>query len=142
MPIVNFHLLDGQLPADREAALLEGATRIYCEVLGAPPERIRALISRHAPKDFAVAGALCSAGGVHAPFFEFYVLQGRTADDRQALMAGFTELLVGTLGVRREEVRGVCRQVAADDWCIGGVPASVQRASEIAARAEGVGHGA
>lgn len=142
MPVVNFHLLDEQLTAGSEASLLEGATRIYCEVLSAPPSRIRALISRHAAKDFAVAGALCSAGGVHAPFFEFYVLQGRTVEDRQQLMARFTELLVSTLGVRREDVRGVCRQVAPDDWCIGGVPASVQRAGEIAARAEGVGHGA
>ena len=92
MPIVNFHLLDGHSTADAEAALLEGATRIYCEVLKAPAERIRALISRHARKDFAVAGALCSAGGVHAPFFEFYVLQGRAQEDRQTLKARFTEL--------------------------------------------------
>ena len=135
MPIVNFHLLAGQSTAEQDARLLEEASRLYAEVLQAPMERVRAFITPHAAGQFAVAGEPCSVNGLHAPFFEFIVLDGRSLEDRQRLHRDFTELLVDVLGVRRELVRGMCRRVPPEDWSIGGVPASVLRADEVAARA-------
>lgn len=135
MPVVNFHLID--TPANRAAVepLLKGACALYAEVLGAPIERIRAFASFHQPAHFLAGGALCSAGGQNAPFFDFIVLDGRPLEQRHRLLAGFTELLVEVLGVERDAVRGCCRRVPPEDWAIGGVPASEKRSQEIAARA-------
>ena len=135
MPIVNFHLLAGQTSPEQDERLLAEASRLYSELLAAPIERVRAFITVHAPGQFAVGGEPCSRGGAHAPYFECIVFAGRSVEQRQSLLRVFTELLVAVLGVRRELVRGSCRCVAPEDWAIGGVPASVLRAEEVAARA-------
>jgi len=135
VPIVNFHLVDGMSTAEQDERLLIGACQLYAEVLKAPLERVRAFITLHRPGQFAVAGGLCAHNGLHAPFFDFIVLDGRPLDERHRLLRGFTELLVDTLGVRRELVRGSCRRVEPQDWAIGGEPASVIRKDEVAARA-------
>ncbi len=135
MPIVNFQLVEGMTSPEQDARLLIGASRLYAEVLKAPMERVRAFITLHAAGRFAVAGELAAGNGLHAPYFEFIVLDGRPADEIDRLLAGFTDLLVDVLGVRRDLVRGSCRRVAPEDWAIGGVPASVLRSDEVAARA-------
>ena len=136
MPIVNFHLVGLQTSPEQDERLLTEASKLYCEVLRAPIERVRAFITSHPATQFAVAGDLVSRNGLHAPYFEFIVLEGRPVEERHRLMAGFTDLLVDILGVRRDLVRGSCRRVEPQDWSIGGTPASVLRASEIAAREE------
>ena len=135
MPIVNFHLVEGLTTPAQDERLLIGACQLYAEVLKAPMERVRAFITLHKATHFAVAGGLVSHNGLHAPYFDFIVLDGRSLEDRHRLMRGFTDLLVDTLGVRRELVRGSCRRVEPQDWAIGGEPASVIRKDEVAARA-------
>lgn len=135
MPIVNFHLVEGMASPEQEQRLLIAASKLYAEVLEAPMDRVRAFITPHAPSRFAAVGDLVAANGLHAPYFEFIVLEGRPLDQIHSLLAGFTDLLVDTLGVRRDLVRGSCRRVAPQDWSIGGVPASVLRKDEVAARA-------
>lgn len=136
MPIVNFHLVDGMTTPEQDERLLIAACKLYAEVLGAPMDRIRAFITTHRLGQMAVAGDLVARNGLHAPFFDFIVLQGRTLEQRQMLLAGFTNLLVDILGVERNLVRGCCRRVEPEDWTIGGQPASVLRKDEIAARAQ------
>ncbi len=99
-----------------------------------PIERVRAFITTHPSAQFAVAGELVSHNGLHAPYFDFIVMEGRPVEERHRLMAGFTDLLVDILGVRRDLVRGSCRRIEPQYWSIGGVPANVLRAEEIAAR--------
>ncbi len=135
MPVVNFHLLAGHSSAEQDERLLVEASRLYSDVLKAPMARVRAFITTYPASQCAVAGAPCSANDLHAPYFEFIVLDGRALEERQRLHQGFTELQVEVLGVRRELVRGLCRRVAPEDWSIGGAPASVLRADEVAARA-------
>ena len=134
MPIVNFHLVGLRTSPEQDELLLKEASKLYCEVLRAPIERVRAFITAHPAEQFAVSGDLVSSNGLHAPFFDFIVLEGRPIEDRHRLMAGFTDLLVDILGVRRDLVRGCCRRVEPQDWSIGGVPASVLRSDEIAER--------
>lgn len=142
MPVVNFHLVEGRATPQQEAALLKGACALYCEVLRAPLERVRAFITRHAPAHVLVAGELVGDGGPHAPVFDFIVLEGRPLEERQRLLAGFTTLLVDILGVERALVRGSCTRVHPEDWAIGGRPASELRADEVRARARRAADGA
>lgn len=136
MPIVNFHLVEGRATPDQAERLLKAASALYAEVLSAPVERIRAFITPHAADQFLVGTELASKNGLHAPFFDFIVLEGRPLEQRQRLLTGFTDLLVEILGVHRDLIRGICRRVHPEDWSIGGNPASVLREAEIRARAE------
>ena len=135
MPVVNFHLVEGLTTPEQDERLLLGACRLYADVLRAPMERVRAFITPHRASQFAVAGELVAHNGLHAPYFDFIVLDGRPLDERHRLLAGFTDLLVDTLGVRRELVRGSCRRIEPQDWAIGGEPASALRKDEVEARA-------
>lgn len=47
------------------------------QVLRSPMERVLALITLHGADEFAVAGEVTGTSGLHAPFFEFIVLEGR-----------------------------------------------------------------
>lgn len=142
MPIVNFHLIEGLSTPEQEASLLLGACRLYAEVLEAPMDRVRAFITPHRPSQMAVAGDLVANNGLNAPWFDCIVLEGRSLEQRQRLLRGFTDLLVDVLGVRRDLVRGCCRRVPPEDWAIGGEPASVLRKDEVEARARAAASGA
>lgn len=135
MPIVTFHLTDEVNSADAMQRLLVEASHLYATVLDSPIERVRAFVNLHPATLVAVAGELVSDTPRNAPYFEFLVLAGRPLQQRHDLMRAFTDLLVDVLGAPRELVRGQAIVLDPDDWAIAGVPASVRRADEIAARA-------
>lgn len=134
MPVVNFHLTEGMFTEAQAKALLTGAAGEYAAVLEAPMARIRAFITPHPPAYFFAGGDVVSENDCHAPFFEFFVLEGRSLEQRQHLIAKFTELLVEHLGVEKSTIRGYCTRVSPDEWGIGGQPASALRQVEIEAR--------
>ncbi len=125
------HLLDGQHSAQVVAGLLTELSRRYAEVLDAPIERVRAFVTLHPVGTWATAGAIA---GESAPYFTALVLAGRPVEQRQRLLASFTDALVDQLGVRRELVRGQIVPIEPEDWAIGGVPASAARRDEMHAR--------
>jgi 4-oxalocrotonate tautomerase family enzyme len=131
MPIFEVHLVAGRHAPARHGELLRALSARYAEVLDSPIERVRGYVTLHEPEHWATAGE----PGVEAPYVTAIVLQGRPVEQRQRLLAGFTDVLVEVLGVDRALVRGRIVQVHPDDWAIGGVPASAARAGEIAARA-------
>lgn len=135
MPIATFHLTEGVNSTEAMQRLLVEASHLYAKVLDSPLERVRAFVDLHPAGLVAVAGELVSDTPRNAPFFEFFVLAGRPLRQRHDLMRGFTDLLVDMLGAPRELVRGRAIVLDPDDWAIAGVPASVRRAEEIAARA-------
>ena len=136
MPILNFHLVDGHYSQAQHERLLVESSRFFAEVLRCPIERVRVFITLHRPELFAVAGELCSRGGGQAPYFTFITLEGRSLEDRQRLLRGFTDLVVDILQVDRNVVRGGIVPVMPENWAIGGEAASATRAEEIRARAE------
>jgi 4-oxalocrotonate tautomerase len=134
MPIVNFHLVEGQFSAAQHEQLLVESSRLFAEVLRCPIDRVRAFIHLHRPELVAVGGVPVSRDTKRAPYFSFIVLVGRPLEDRQRLLRGFTDLLVDILQVPRELVRGGVVPVHPEDWAIGGEPASSKRDGEIRAR--------
>lgn len=131
MPIVEVHLVEGAHTPDQHAELLTALSARYAEVLDSPLPRIRAYLTLHRPEHWATGGQ----AGVEAPYFTAIVLEGRPVEQRQRLLAAFTDVLVDVLGVDRGLVRGRIIRVHPDDWAIAGVPASAARCTEIAARA-------
>jgi 4-oxalocrotonate tautomerase len=136
MPVLNFHLVEGQYSQAQHERLLLDSSRFFAEVLKCPIDRVRVFISLHRPELFAVGGRLVSNADTRAPYFTFVVLEGRPLEDRQKLLTGFTDIVVEVLGVDRGLVRGGIVPVAPENWAIGGEPASRKRADEVRARAE------
>lgn len=132
MPILEVHLVDGKHTAAQHTELLTTMSARYAEVLESPVERVRAHVTLHRPEHWATGGVPAAAAS--APYFTAIVLEGRPAEQRRRLLGAFTDIIVDVLGVDRKDVRGRIIQVHPDDWAIGGVPASVARRSEIAAR--------
>ena len=136
MPILRYHLIENQYTDEQCEELLIESSHLYASVLNSPIERVRVFINRYSPQMVAVGGISVGKGAVPAPYFEFLVLAGRPLEQRQRLLAGFTDLIEGILGVDRRVIRGACREIPAEDWGIGGVPASNLREREIRAREE------
>ncbi len=136
MPIVHFHLVEGQSAAAQHERLLVEASRLFAEVLQCPIDRIRAFIHLYRPELAALGGVPVNRQAQKAPYFTFVVLEGRPVEQRQRLLKAFTDLLVDVLQAPREQVRGSAVLVRPEDWAIGGEPASVKRASEVREREE------
>ena len=141
MPILEYHLVENQYSDTQFERLLVESSRLYAAVLKCPIDRVRVLIHLDKPTMAATAGVLVSRGGQPAPYFYFLALQGRSVEERHALLSGFTDLVVDTRGVERGLVRGGCWPIPAEDWAIGGTPASVMRAAEVRAREQAQGTG-
>lgn len=136
MPVLEFHLAEGQHPDAAVGALLRAASQRFAEVLQCPVDRVRVFAHLHRVTHVAWGGELASEGAPPAPFFHFRLMEGRPLAHAQQLLADFTELAVSHLGVDRARVRGYVSMVSPQLWAIGGVPASTLRAAEIAARAQ------
>jgi phenylpyruvate tautomerase PptA (4-oxalocrotonate tautomerase family) len=136
MPILNIQLADQAYSDGQLEQLMVRCSQFYAEVLKSPIERVRVFIQLHRPALVAVAGVPVSRSGVQAPYFHFLVLEGRSLEERQRLLTGFTDLLVEVLGAERGLIRGGCWPISPENWAIGGVPASVTRAAEVQARAQ------
>lgn len=136
MPIVTFHLVEGQYSTSAMQRLLVDSCQLYSRVLDSPVDRTRAFVDLRPPELTVVAGELQSEVPSHAPYFEFVVLTGRPRQQRHDLLRGFTDLLVETLEAPRQRIRGRAIEVDPDNWGIGGDPASARRSGEISARAE------
>jgi 4-oxalocrotonate tautomerase len=134
MPILNFHLVQGQHAPTRIESLLLRSSVLFAEGLRCPIDRVRVFVTEHAPQHVCIGGKLASQDSQPAPYFTFVLLKGRSLEDRQRLLAGFTDLVIEILECPREMVRGSITLIDPDDWGIGGFPASHLRQTEIQAR--------
>lgn len=131
MPILNIHLVRGQYPAPAVENLLLRCSKAFADGLRCPIDRVRVFATEHDPRFMCVGGKMVSDSDAMAPYFSFIVLKGRSLEDRQNLLAAFTDLIVDILGVERSLVRGGIVPVEPEDWSIGGLPASHLRQAEI-----------
>lgn len=134
MPILEYHLIEGQYQDAAISDLVIASSELYASVLNSPIGRVRVFVHLHKPAFSAVGGKLVSNDGQAAPYFHFLVLEGRPLSECHALLEGFTGLVVEKLQVPREMVRGGCWPIPAQYWAIGGTPAAVSRAHEIQGR--------
>jgi len=61
------------------------------------------------------------------PMVQVTMLEGRTVEQKHALINELSEAVQRTLDVPIDRVRVALYEVSADDWGIGGVPVSVAR---------------
>lgn len=54
------------------------------------------------------------------PLFEVTIVEGRTAEQKKALIARLTEVAVETMDVPRDAVRVCIREIPLEHWGVGG----------------------
>lgn len=134
MPVMTIRLIAGAHSEADLTRLMAEASETYAAVLECPVDRVRVYLDEY-PPGRVIAGGRLATEQVPAPFFDFVVLKGRALAQRQMLLEKITSLMADVLSVDAAEVRGMCREIDADNWAIGGETASVKRQAEIAARA-------
>lgn len=142
MPVAQLYLVSSAYDAQAIESLLQEASAFYAAALypdmDPPPlERVRLLVTDVAPQHWATGGTPVSRGAAPAPYFTCIAMKGRSPERINALMAGFTDLIVQHLGCDRTLVRGRLIEIEPEHWFISGTPASQTRAAEVAARQAG-----
>ncbi|MFM5906992.1 MAG: 4-oxalocrotonate tautomerase [Novosphingobium sp.] len=142
MPVAQLFLVSSEHDPAAIAALLEEASAYYAAALypemeRPPIERVRIFVTDIAPQHWATGGMAVSRGGKAAPYFTCIAMKGRPAARINAMMAGFTELIVRHLGCDAAMVRGRLIEIEPEHWFISGQSASQARAAEVAARKSG-----
>lgn len=142
MPVAHIHVLQGH-PKARLKALIGEVSDIMVRVLQAPKDRLEVWITEVDPDLWGISGAPASEvlatqprASVEMPFVQMVLLEGRPIEQHHALIAEITEAIVRCLAAERERIRIHIAQASPDSWGIGGTPASIKRAAEIAARRE------
>ncbi len=140
MPVANIHVLAGH-PRSVLKQLVREASATLAHVLSAPVDRLQVWITEIDPELYAIAGdpadevlARTPRAEAEIPFIRMALMEGRSVELLHDVMAEMSATTARVLGSDPQRVRVQIDLVHADRWAIGGVPASVVRAAELAAR--------
>lgn len=140
MPVANLHVLTGH-PREQLKNWVREASQAIADILGAPMDRLEVWVTEIEPDLWGICGVPASevlAGQSRRenemPFIRMILLEGRSVDQHHRLIAELTAITARLLNVDAQRIRLHIEQTHPDRWGIGGIPASVRRAAEIAAR--------
>jgi 4-oxalocrotonate tautomerase family enzyme len=140
MPVANIHVLAGH-PRPSLKNWVREASAAIAEILNAPTDRLEVWVTEVDPDLWGICGVPASEvlqqqprRSSEMPFIKMVLLEGRSAEQHHRLIAALTEITARVLDVDQQRIRMQIDQVHPDRWGIGGVPASILRAAEIAAR--------
>ena len=140
MPVANLQVLAGH-PRESLKNWVREASRAVAEILEAPVDRLEVWVTEVDPDLWGICGVPASEvlatqprRQSEMPFIRMVLLEGRSAAQHHRLIAELAAITARLLDVDQERIRMHIEQTHPDRWGIGGVPASVRRAAEIAAR--------
>lgn len=138
MPVANIHVLTGHPRPVLKAMLTEFAA-VFARLMDAPMDRLQVWVTEVEPDLYVIAGEPAadlllrqSRAETENPFIRMALLEGRPTALLHRVMAELSEVVSRHLGGDPKRVRVQIDHVNAERWAIGGVPASVSRAAEIA----------
>lgn len=141
MPVAHIHLLKGHSRAVLRKIIAD-VTEAMADTLKAPKERFMVWISEVDPELWGVEGRPASEvlaerelSSVEIPFVQMVLMEGRPLAQYHAAIDQVTEAIATALNSDKSRVRVHLAQAQPDYWGIGGVPYSILRADEMAARA-------
>jgi 4-oxalocrotonate tautomerase len=115
LPIIVSYIPSGHTP-DSKIALLHSVTNAVVKSLGAPLASIRVVLQECAPEFTMVAGKLGDA----PPLFVVYLIEGRDADKKAALIAELNKAACESLKVSAQDSRVIIRDVPKTDMGVAG----------------------
>lgn len=147
MPVCNLNILRGH-PKPALQSWVREASAVVAEVLAAPMDRLEVWVTEIDPDLWGIEGRPASEAfaaqprrELEMPLIRMALLAGRSVEQHHRLIAALTEATGRVLDVRADRVRIQIDEVHPDRWGIGGTPAGVRRAAEIAARAAAAAQG-
>jgi 4-oxalocrotonate tautomerase len=63
------------------------------------------------------------------PLIEVTIIEGRTPDQKRALITGITDAVETAIAAPRDAIRVAIRELPAENWAIGGVSIAERRAT-------------
>lgn len=141
MPVCNIIVLKGH-PQARLKQLVVECSSTLARILDAPLARLEVWVTEVDPALWGLSGVPAdevlpnaTRAQVEMPFIRMALLQGRSVEQHHRLIREITEAVAHALDMAPDRIRMQIDEVHPDRWGIGGVPASIKRAAEIAARA-------
>ena len=141
MPVCNVIVLKGHPQATLKQLVVE-CSNTLASVIDAPKERLEVWVTEVEPALWGLSGVPgdevlpnVNRADVEMPFIRMVLLQGRAVEQHHRLIREITDAVARVLKMKPDRIRMQIDEVHPDRWGIGGVPASVKRAAEVAARA-------
>jgi 4-oxalocrotonate tautomerase family enzyme len=140
MPVANLHVLAGH-PRESLKNWVRESSRALNEILGAPLDRLEVWVTEIDPELWGIGGdpasevlAQTPRHDAEMPLIQMVLMEGRTVDQLHRVIAELSAITARLLDVDQERIRVHIAHAHPDRWGIGGVPASIRRAGELAAR--------
>lgn len=140
MPVAHIHLLKGH-PRSALRRIIVEVSEAMSRILETPKDRLFVWITEQEHHLRGLGGvpaeerlAQGTLAELETPFVQMVLMQGRPKEQFHAIIAAVTEIVASATGCDARKIRVHIAVADPDGWGIGGVPASVVRATEIAAR--------
>lgn len=140
MPVANLHILNGH-PRENLKQWIRETSNALSDILAAPKDRLEVWVTEIDPDLWGICGDPASEVLAHTPrhdaempFIRMVLMEGRTVEQLHRVIAELTAITARLMDVDAERIRVHIEHAHPERWGIGGVPASIRRAAELAAR--------
>lgn len=141
MPVANLHVLAGH-PRENLKQWVRETSRALSDILAAPMDRLEVWVTEIDPDLWGICGIPASEvleetprREAEMPLIQMVLMEGRTVEQLHRVIAELSAITARLLDVDQDRIRVHIAHAHPDRWGIGGVPASIRRAAELAARA-------
>lgn len=143
MPVANLHVLAGH-PRESLKSWIRETSQALSDILAAPKDRLEVWVTEIDPDLWGISGDPASEVLPHTPrrtaempFIKMILMEGRPVEQLHRIIAELTTITARLLDADQERIRVHIEHANPDRWGIGGVPASIRRAAELAVRQAG-----
>lgn len=140
MPVANLHVLAGH-PRENLKQWVRETSNALSEILAAPMDRLEVWVTEIDPDLWGIGGIPASEvlqqtarHDAEMPFIRIVLMEGRTVEQLHRVIAELNAITARLLNVAPDRIRIYIAHAHPDRWGIGGVPASIRRATELATR--------
>lgn len=140
MPVANLHVLAGH-PRENLKQWIRETSNALAEILAAPLDRLEVWVTEIDPDLWGIGGVPASEvlsqtprRDAEMPFIRMVLMEGRSVDQLHRVIGELNAITARLLAVDAARIRIYIAHAHPDRWGIGGVPASVVRAAELARR--------
>lgn len=140
MPVANLHVLAGH-PRESLKQWVRETSKALSEILAAPMDRLEVWVTEIDPELWGIGGAPASEVlektprcKAEMPLIQMVLMEGRTVEQLHRVIAELSTITARLLDIDQERIRVHIAHAHPERWGIGGVPASIRRAAELAAR--------
>jgi 4-oxalocrotonate tautomerase family enzyme len=133
MPLLQIDLMEGH-SEEVHRQLIERCTALYAEIVMTPIERFRSTVNVIPATQWGLGGVV--APERVSPLIRISLMEGRPMEVMHRLLAEISALVAEILSIPIENTRVLITEIPITHWGNAGVPASVTRAADIAAKAD------